>query len=141
MNKAITKLQDKIASALDAGKVEAVKKHRRELGEALAEGAKDCPNCGYPPVGMVKTPSHVRDGLEVPAVIEIGCIFCPPYYVEAEDGTDGTLDGKAAKIKRRSYSARAYSQADAVAKWNDQQYVEDTRFGLNTTPDEERRRS
>lgn len=132
-------IQTKITKALDEGKLEAIKKHRTELGEHLAAGAKDCPNCGYPPVGMVKTPSYEKDGLEVPSVIEIGCIVCPPYYVEDDSGVETVLDGKKAKVKRRSYSARAYSQEQAAEKWNKQDFVLDTRFGLNTTPDEENR--
>lgn len=139
MGNTVEKLQDKIAAALDEGKLDAIKKHRRELGEHLADGAEPCQNCGYPPVGMIKTPSYEKDGLTVPAVIEVGCVICPPFYVEAEGGEPMKLDGKAATVKRCSYSARAYSQAEAAAKWNAGEYVLDTRFGLNTTPAEEAR--
>ena len=138
--KAIATLQNKLETALDAGKLEAIKKLRSELGEALADGTEACPNCGYPPVGMIKTPSYTtKDGVEMPAIIEVGCVICPPYYVEAEGGEERRLDGKKAKVKRRSYSARAVTQAQAAAKWNSQDYVEDLRFGVNTTPAEESR--
>jgi hypothetical protein len=141
MEPTTAKLQNEIKNALDEGQIEAIKKLRRELGEHLAAGANPCPNCGYDPVGMIKTPSYEKDGLTVPAVIEVGCVICPPFYVEAEGGAEKTLDGKPATVKRRSYSARAYSQAEAAAKWNAQEFVEDLRFGLNTTPEEEARLS
>jgi hypothetical protein len=119
--------------------LEQIKKIRQDLGEHLAKGANDCENCGYPVVGMIKTPSYMKDGLEVPPVYEIGCVICPPFYVASDEGEERNLDGKKAKVKRRSYSARAYSLDQAVEKWNAGDFVEDTRFGLNTTPDEEKR--
>lgn len=118
-----------------------IAKVQGDLGTDLEPtGADPCPNCGYQPVGMIKTPSYMKDGLEVPAVIEVGCIGCRPVYVKSESGVDGTLDGKEAKVARRSYSARAYSLSDAIEKWNARNFVEDTRFGLNTSPSEEARR-
>lgn len=122
-------------------RLEQIKKVRRDLGEHLADGANDCKNCGYPPVGMIKTPSYYdpRNDVQMPPVFEVGCIICPPFYVTREDGEPRKLDGKKAKVKRRSYSARATTQEEAVQKWNSDQFVEDTKLELNI-PAKERAR-
>lgn len=135
-------LNTKIAAALEQGKIDAVKKHRAELGEHLAAGAEKCKNCGYDPVGMLKTPGYYDEakGVDVPPVYEVGCIFCPPVYVSVtEGGVKAKLDGKAANVKRRSLSARGTTPEAAVANWNAGRMVEDTRFGVNVSPDEARR--
>lgn len=134
-------IEKKLAEALDEGKIDAVKKHRKELGEALASGANACERCGYDPIGMLKTPGYYDEskGIDVAPVYEVGCIFCPPYYVEHETGQERTLDGKKAKVRRRSFSARANTPEEAVKNWNAGKYVEDLRFGINTSPEEERR--
>lgn len=126
---------------LDQERLAQIKKVRGDLGEKLAEGAGDCPNCGYPPVGMLKTPSYFdqRNQVQMPDVFEIGCIVCPPVYVERADGEDRRLDGKPAKVKRRSYSARGITQAEAASKWNLGEFVEDLRLGVNVLPAEEAR--
>lgn len=137
----VEKIEGKLVAALEQGKLDAVKKHRQELGEALAEGSDNCRRCGYPPVGMLKTPGYYDQirGVDVPPIYEVGCIFCPPYYVESERGEARKLDGENAKVCRRSYSARASTPEGAVANWNAGKFVEDLRFGVNTTSDEEKR--
>lgn len=109
--------------------------------DLTAKGAEPCKNCGHTPIAMIKTPAHMRDGMEVPAVVEVGCIVCPPYYIKHAEGTDAKLDGKAAKVKRRSYSARAYSLAEAAKNWNEGNHVEDHKLDLNIPASERARLS
>lgn len=105
-----------------------VKALSRELGDFISAGAVPC-KCGHSPLGMLKTPAYKdQSGVEHPALFEVGCVHCAPYLVERPDGEARTIDGKAVKVKRRSYSARAYSPADAVRKWNEQDLIEDTKF-------------
>jgi hypothetical protein len=78
---------------------------------------------------MIKTPAYFANGVEVPAVYEVGCVFCPPYVVPNEDrGVVLMVKGEPQKVLRRSYSARATDPAEAVRKWNDGEWVEDTLF-------------
>lgn len=142
IDKKTGKLQEQIAEALnDGSKTEFVKDLRRQLGEHLAQGAKKCPNCGYDPVGMLKTPGYfdARNQVDMPPVYEVGCVVCPPVYVKRDDGEERKLDGKKARVKRRSYSARGTSVEQAVERWNNEDFVEDTKFGLNVTPQEHAR--
>lgn len=137
-------IQKKIDAAReDEGKVAFVKDLRRQLGEHLAEGTDHCKNCGHEVVGMLKTPAYFdsRQGIEVPAVWEIGCVICPPIYVKSDRdfAAAGKLDGKKGKFVRRSYSARGTSIERARENWNNGVYVEDTKFGLNVRPDEHKR--
>lgn len=93
----------------------------------LGAGGKTCV-CGHDPIGMIKTPAHVKDGLDIPAVYEVGCGYCPPFLVEREDGTELVIDGEVKKLKRRSLSARAFSQQEAAERWNEGLWVEDAMF-------------
>lgn len=118
-----------------------VKELSQELSDCLSEGAEPCGNvrlkqnpdtgefyeevCGVLPMGMVKTPSYIKDGLETPTVYEVGCLHCPPILVEHPTGDAVRIEGKEVKVRRRSLSARAYSIADAVQKWNDGNHIED----------------
>lgn len=130
------KLQEQIDKALKDEKDAAfVKKVRKDLGEHLAAGADRCPNCGHEVVGMLKTPSYFdpRAGVQIPAVYEIGCVICPPYYVKSDRdfARSGKLNGTKGKFVRRSYSARGTSIEQARENWNSGNFVEDTKFGLN----------
>ncbi|MFN6965234.1 MAG: hypothetical protein ACK4S4_15920 [Pyrinomonadaceae bacterium] len=101
-------------------------------GRDMCPGAEPCPRCEILPVGMVKTPSYIKDGVELPTLYEVGCVVCPPYLIEAEGGVEVKLDGKAATVKRRSFSARAYGSPEAaVEKWNAGDFVEDTHIDRN----------
>lgn len=141
---AAAKLQEKIAAALgDESKVKFVKDLQKQLGEHLAEGSDRCKNCGHEVVGMLKTPSYwdARNSVQMPAVYEVGCVVCPPIYVKSDKdfAVDAKLDGKKAKVVRRSYSARGTSIEQARENWNAGNFVEDTKFGLNVIPDEHKR--
>ena len=122
-------------------RIRMVAKVQGDMGKQYApKNAKACPNCGQQPIGMLKTPAHTNRGVDIPEVIEVGCIFCPPFYVKSEkNGVDGTLDGKKGKYARKSYSARANSLEDATKKWNEGNLLEDTEFGLNVRPEEHAR--
>jgi len=128
----------------------------RELDEYVSRGAKPCTNprlqsilipdpegpegalidtgetemrpCGARPMGMLKTPAHMYMGNQLPNLWEVGCVYCAPFLVEREDGEALKIDGKVVKVKRRSFSARAFSPAEAVKKWNAGEWVEDTMF-------------
>jgi hypothetical protein len=118
-----------------------VKKIGAELSSAIAEGAEVCKQCSQPPMGMLKTPSYYNQGVEVPPVFEVGCVFCPPIVVENSiRGVAMKIDGNVRKVLRRSVSARANTPADAVRKWNASEFVEDTLFdrmpGFTGTPAE-----
>ncbi len=127
-----TELNEQIEAARQSDDAAAVRQYRAQLGEHLAKGADTCSNCGNDVIGMVKTPVYTnRDGVEMPAVYEVGCIVCPPFWVDSEAGDDVTLDGKKAKIKRRSYSARAVSVKEAVRKWNAGEWIEDNQLDRN----------
>jgi len=127
--------------------VQEITKLGQELDQFISQGAEPCANpraqvnaagemetksCGERPMGMLKTPAYERDGIEVPAVWEVGCIHCAPYLVEHENGTAVLLEGEVKKVKRRSFSARANSPAEAVKKWNAGELVED--FYLDRIP-------
>jgi hypothetical protein len=101
-----------------------------ELSAYLVDGAKPCGGCGASGsvIGMLKTPPRTINGMDYPAVWEVGCISCPPYLVEREDGSKLLIDGKASAVKRRSWSARGFSRDETVAKWNDGRHVEDSMF-------------
>lgn len=99
-----------------------------ELDAYISHGASNCTNCGLKPMGMLKTPAYSKDGLDYPAVFEVGCVHCPPFLVEREDGTALVVEGANVKVKRRSYSSRAFSAKEASEKWNAQDFVEDTLF-------------
>lgn len=147
------KLQEKLGEAIEAAgevlsinpeflsKAEFVKKTRAQLGEHLAAGADKCKNCGHEVVGMLKTPAYfdTRNGVDMPAVWEIGCVVCPPVYVTSDKGTEVKLDGKKATVARRSYSARGTSIEQARENWNTGNFVEDTKLDLNM-PEKERAR-
>lgn len=98
----------------------------------ISNGANPCENCGALPMGIVKTPAHVYNGTPLPTLYEVGCTHCPPYIYEDEDGKEVKAEGKVVKVKRRSYSSRAYSIAETVENWNNKVYVEDLKLGLNT---------
>jgi hypothetical protein len=108
--------------------VDKIKTLSRELDDFLVSGANDCGNCGHKPMGMLKTPAYEDRGVEYPAVLEVGCVHCPPVIVERANGKALIIDGEVKTVKRRSYSARATSQAEAVRKWNAQEFVEDFLF-------------
>lgn len=120
--------QDGNSSQKDlAAAAQKVKELGAELAAAISEGAEVCQQCQAPPLGMVKTPAYENAGVEVPAVFEVGCIHCPPYLVPDElRGAEIVIDGVKQKVARRSYSARANTPADAVARWNAGQFVQDT---------------
>jgi hypothetical protein len=108
---------------------EKVKGLNQELSAVISEGAELCETCGNAPMGMLKTPAYFSGGLEVPAVYEVGCVYCAPYVVDhAERGVSLVIDGETRKVLRRSYSARSTDPAEAVRKWNDGEWVEDTLF-------------
>jgi hypothetical protein len=100
----------------------------RELDAYVSTGADVCKNCGKAPMGMLKTPAHTHNGAELPDLWEVGCVHCEPFLVEREDGKALVIDGKVVKVKRRSYSARGFSPAEAVKKWNAGEWVEDFYF-------------
>lgn len=130
------KLHEQIDKALRDEKDAAyVKKVRKDLGEHLAEGTDRCKNCKNEVVGMLKTPSYFdpRQGIQVPAVWEVGCVICPPYYAKSDKdfAKPGKLNGTKGKFVRRSYSARGTSIEQARDNWNAGNFVEDTKFGLN----------
>lgn len=104
-----------------------VKTLTKELGEYLIQGADEC-ECKAVPMGMLKTPGYHNKGLDVPPVWEVGCVHCAPFLVEREDGNSLVIDGVTKKVKRRSFSARAYTPAEAVRKWNEKEWVEDLDF-------------
>jgi len=101
----------------------------KELDESLTTGAVNCKNCDAKPMGMLKTPAYTTpQGVDVDAVYEVGCVFCPPQLVERENGKALLVDGTRVVVKRRSYSARATSAAETVRKWNEGEWVEDFLF-------------
>src|SRR5262245_12716425 len=93
------------ADADDPKLVEATAKLRdlaRELSAAISSGANPCQTCDRPPLGMLKTPAYFNGGIEVPAVYEVGCIFCPPQLVVNEErGVALIIEGKPQKVLRR----------------------------------------
>jgi len=99
-----------------------------EWSACLSSGANACQECGNPPMGMIKTPAFTKDGVDFPCVYEVGCIFCDPYLVERENGQAREIDGRTLKLKRRSFSARGVSVAQAVENWNSGRWVEDLYF-------------
>lgn len=109
--------------------VSQVKTLSAELGEYLVQGVEPC-ECGKIPMGMLKTPGYYdhAKGLDVPAVWEIGCVYCAPFLVEREDGKALLIEGKRTMVKRRSFSARALTPEEAVRKWNEKEWVEDFYF-------------
>ena len=109
--------------------IKAVTALNTELGEYLIQGAENC-DCGAVPMGMLKTPAYYDQakGLDVPAVWEVGCVYCPPFLVEREDGKALIIEGQTKVVKRRSLSARAITPQEAVRKWNAKQCVEDFYF-------------
>lgn len=106
-----------------------VKTFSKELDAYVSKGATDC-QCGNHPMGMLKTPAYYDQarGVDVPAVWEVGCVYCPPYLVEREVGQKLKVDGKMKTVMRRSVGARATTPTEAVRKWNEGEWVEDTRF-------------
>jgi hypothetical protein len=77
-------------------------------------------------MGMVKTPSNFNGGVEVPAVYEVGCVYCDPVLVDSpERGVIVNLDGNERRVLRRSFSARGGSPEEAVKRWNQGDFVED----------------
>ena len=109
--------------------IAAIKALNQELGEYVIQGAENC-DCGAVPMGMLKTPAYYDQakGLDVPAVWEVGCVFCPPFLVEREDGKALIIEGQTKVVKRRSLSARAITPQEAVRKWNAKEWVEDFQF-------------
>ena len=100
----------------------------KELDAFIVQGANKCKKCGGIPMGILKTPAHSHNGMDLPNIWEVGCTACEPFLVEREDGKSMKVNGKVAKMKRRSYSARGFSPAEAVQKWNEEKWVEDFYF-------------
>jgi len=100
-----------------------------ELGEYIVRGANPC-ECKATPLGMLKTPGYFDQakGVDVPAVWEVGCVYCNPVLVERDDGKALIIDDATKTVKRRSFSARATTPEEAVRKWNEKQWVEDFYF-------------
>jgi hypothetical protein len=97
--------------------VDTIKQLRQEQADCISRGANPC-GCGKAPLGMVKTPSYVDgNGIKTKPVYEVGCVYCPQYLIETPEGD-----------RRRSVSARGYSPEEAVANWNTEEWVIDTRF-------------
>jgi len=107
----------------------AVKALNAELGEYIVRGADPC-ECNATPMGMLKTPGYYDQakGVDVPAVWEVGCVYCNPVLVEREDGKALIIDDATKTVKRRSFSARATTPEEAVRKWNEKLWVEDFYF-------------
>ncbi len=115
-----------------------------ELSACLSNGAVPCSNpvarlneetqesevvpCGRQPMGMLKTPAFTKDGVEFPAVYEVGCIVCAPHLIDHPEGVAVKHKNGTKKVKRRSFSARALSPAAAVEKWNAGEYLEDEKI-------------
>lgn len=101
----------------------------KELGEYVIQGAENC-DCGAVPMGMLKTPAYYDQakGLDVPPVWEVGCVYCPPFLVERDDGKVLLIEGETKVLKRRCLSARATTPKEAVRKWNAKEWVEDFQF-------------
>ena len=100
----------------------------KELAAVRAKGAKPCPKCGQPPIGMIRRPAHIDRGMPVPEVREVGCVHCWPELVEDAEGRDFHVGGKDFKAKRVSYSALGGTTKDAVEAWNAGKYIEDMHF-------------
>lgn len=100
-----------------------------ELDGYLTQGAAAC-DCENLPMGILKTPGYYDQakGVDVPPVWEVGCVHCPPYLVERNTGKALVIDGTTKTVKRRSFSARALTAAEAVRKWNEKEWVEDFYF-------------
>lgn len=73
-----------------------VEEARAVLAAALVEGAEPCPNCGATPHGLIHDVSVRRT---VMPMIEVGCTNC------------------------RDYRAQGFTQAQAVERWNDGEYI------------------
>ena len=107
----------------------AVRDLGQQLSGAISAGATPCGNCQAAPIGMLKTPAYFNQGVEVPAMFEVGCVFCAPFLVANElRGGRLLIDGESKRVVRRSYSARATDPVEAVRKWNAGEWVEDTFF-------------
>lgn len=104
----------------------------KELSAYVSNGAEPCKNCGQPPMGMLKTPAHQHNGIDLPDTWEVGCVFCAPFLVERPDGKAIRVEGNTVNVKRRSYSARAFSPESTVKRWNAGEFVED--FYLERIP-------
>lgn len=85
-----------------------VKGLRRELSDLYSRGAKDCPGCGNPPLGMLR--KHIQGF----PIYEVGCIVCKPETLEVNGVT-----------LRRSYSAQGPTPAIAAEKWNAGEWLVD----------------
>lgn len=86
-------------------------KLKRKLAETMAAGAKPCPSCKGPAIGMRKNA----------LTYEIGCPACEPV-VQKDEGTI-------------SFSSRAGSLAEAVERWNDRIFVRKDKNGVVTAID------
>lgn len=97
---------------------DAIKQLRDEQAACISSGANAC-ECGKSPLGMVKTPAYfdTAQGMERPAVYEVGCVYCPQYLIDTPEGK-----------RRRSVSARGFTPEETVAKWNAGDWVVDTKF-------------
>lgn len=66
------------------------KKLRADISDTIIEDAKDCPDCGNPPIGMF------HDG--TPNPFEIGCLNCRDHRVR-----EALPEDAAAKWNRKEY--------------------------------------
>lgn len=69
-----------------------IKELMAELSATLSRGAMDCPDCGQPPHGMLKTPGAKM--VRAPVYV-VGCLACPR-------------------------AARGNSPEQAVKRWNEE---------------------
>jgi len=81
----------------------------KELSAELAAGAKPCPGCDTPPMGMDR--EHC---------FEVGCANCKSQLIDVNGVT-----------MRRSYSAQGRTPEQAVARWNAGDYLIDRKIDRN----------
>jgi hypothetical protein len=110
-----------------------------ELQDLLSKGAKSCPDGDdHRVIGMLKCPEHWDSnvGMVIPDVFEVGCVVCPPVLIPFDEKehrigidhpTEKDAGGNARKVVRWSHSARGWSPKEAVDKWNDGDWLVDTK--------------
>jgi len=126
LNSALSAFHEKAMTAIateSQASSKTIRALRAELSAAYSKGADVCPACKTPPLGMLRSPAYTMNERLIPAVYEVGCIRCPPVLVE--------IDGKK---RRQSYSAHADSPAGAVQRWNNQEWVTDSKIDLIPAP-------